>query len=117
MKTMPPAQFIDAFGGTVIHVTMRDEDCGPAFLSMLDSVDLDAANKIRAKYPRIDDAGFDADILLADNANVEEAYRHIHECIAAIEDALNAACPPGVYFGSTEGDGSDFGYWLSESEE
>jgi hypothetical protein len=29
----------------------------------------------------------------------------------ALTDGLNNLCPPFVYFGTLEGDGSDFGFW------
>jgi hypothetical protein len=29
----------------------------------------------------------------------------------ALTDALQTLCPPFVYFGTLEGDGSDFGFW------
>ena len=32
-------------------------------------------------------------------------------------DVLNMYAPYGYYFGATDGDGSDFGYWSDEEEE
>ena len=29
-----------------------------------------------------------------------------------IQDSLNQYCPPFVYFGTLEGDGADFGFWV-----
>ena len=34
------------------------------------------------------------------------------ELINEIQDELQNHCPPFVYFGSLEGDGADFGYWV-----
>lgn len=43
-----------------------------------------------------------------------------HEIASSIleelTEALNRACPLGVYFGTLEGDGSDFGFWQIDDE-
>lgn len=51
-----------------------------------------------------------------DTSNNEE-YSDGHdsmgsELIEALEDALQKYAPPYCYFGSIEGDGADFGFWL-----
>ena len=35
------------------------------------------------------------------------------DALAELDDAINAHNPEGVYFGSHEGDGADFGFWVS----
>ena len=44
---------------------------------------------------------------------IESIYRHDEDSdmVCAYEDALQALCPPFVYFGTLEGDGADFGFW------
>lgn len=82
--------------GTISHGTLRSEDLLSAFadeLERLDSADkpnrylIDQARKCEA-----DDA---------------DAMDIINELI----DALNECAPPYCYFGTNEGDGSDFGFW------
>ena len=45
---------------------------------------------------------------------IESIYRHDEDSdmVCAYEDALQALCPPFVYFGTLEGDGADFGFWV-----
>jgi len=38
-------------------------------------------------------------------------YGDIPEDVDGLIEALNAICPPFVYFGTLKGDGSDFGFW------
>ena len=44
---------------------------------------------------------------------IESIYRHDEDSdmVCAYEDALQALCPPFVYFGTHPGDGADFGFW------
>ena len=37
------------------------------------------------------------------------------ECVSELMDALDCYAPIGFYFGAHPGDGSDFGFWLSEN--
>lgn len=100
--------------GSVSHGTMREEDLIPDFLSELESQRplhrqhrklvreiesrLNAAEDTEDGTPYFDceDAGYDLEKLF---------------------DALNEYCAPYFYFGSHPGDGSDYGYWLSEGFE
>jgi len=46
----------------------------------------------------------------------EEDYKETEalEALSALSDLLDEAAPSGFYFGSHEGDGALFGFWLSE---
>lgn len=105
--------------GSLIHATLRSEDLLPAFLHALEDYKHPKAGAFnseliefgfgysqcgacgtgnRDEWPE----GFDDDIA--------------SEIIADMMDALNDLAPDGYYFGSHEGDGSDFGFWpLDES--
>jgi len=93
--------------GTVIHGTLRNEDLLQAFSDEL---------------ARIDETRFQEVIkhdahLFAESANlttdeiVEELGEHVDDVINDLMDALNEYAPPHTYFGTIEGDGSDFGFW------
>lgn len=49
--------------------------------------------------------------LIADADSVDPDTEEASEIVNELFDALNEHAPDGCYFGSTEGDGSDFGFW------
>ena len=96
--------------GTVSHGTMREEDLIPEFTDTLEYYakqnnrkdHLAIVEEIRGRmdnddYYQSDDASWDLNETLF--------------------DALNEYAMPYFYFGSHLGDGSDYGYWLSEGFE
>jgi len=93
--------------GTVSHGTMRPEDLIPDFLYELKHqkpchrshrklIREIESNVQRMKSP----AYFDSEQVQWD--------------LEALFDALNEYAPPYFYFGAHPGDGSDYGYWLSD---
>jgi len=96
--------------GTISHGTMRPEDLIPAFANELE-------------YLAGDEAGFDvlisrANALLMDeNGNYYLDENDAQEVLEYLFDALNSLAAPYAYFGSHPGDGSDYGFWLSENWE
>ncbi len=94
--------------GSYSHGTIRTEDVGPAVLDMIEAglrwqACRDRRNRyraLRAEWNRCDPETEQADDLLADLWDLAE------EC-----------APPGIYAGSTEGDGSDYGLWPYDPED
>jgi hypothetical protein len=78
--------------GSVSSGTLRPQDLIPEFAAALAAVLTDNEN--------------DADIELSNPAN-----RWL-ESLEALTNDLNQFAPPFTYFGSAEGDGADFGFWL-----
>lgn len=87
--------------GTVIHATLRTEDLIPAFTEELKT--LDEKNQYKEL---IDDCEHFRDY------EPEEQDEMLNE---SLFDALNSFAPEYCYFGAHQGDGSDFGFWISES--
>ena len=109
------------FAGTVSHATMREADLAPVFLSVLEQLDVDRANAVREEFADLFTAveaadGWDAymDAHAFDSDVLETVGYLVWE---ALYDALNDCAPDGWYFGNTEGDGSDYGFWAIEPEE
>jgi len=95
--TLPPG-FTD---GTVIHATLRPEDLIPVLTYELECI-LGLGLYDQSYFVALHDGqawnpGMDAD---ETDATLEGLF-----------DALDAIAPEGYYFGATEGDGADFGFW------
>lgn len=97
--------------GSISHGTLRSEDLLDAF-----------AYELYFLAPRDDEGKLEADTQrLVDSAHTlldvyeekrDDAWEaEASEIIAELEDALSELAPPYCYFGTTEGDGSDFGFW------
>lgn len=83
--------------GSVISGTMRAEDLGPAF------------TKVLADYaPELLTNPEDPGVSLA---GVDWTGDDVGDLMEHLWDALDAIAPPGCYFGSHPGDGTDFGFW------
>lgn len=90
--------------GTVIHGTLRNEDLIAAFASELED--------------RIgDDHAYSESRKLIDKslAIVDFDCEESSDILCQLFEYLNMFAPMYGYFGAHEGDGSDFGYWLSET--
>lgn len=95
--------------GTINQGTLRSQDLLEAFADELDRLDTDGehgALLIDARHSLAClESGDDA-------TEAEQEYAsQAAETIAELIDALNGFAPPYCYFGTTEGDGSDFGFW------
>lgn len=91
--------------GSVIHGTMREEDLIPAFIAVLENLELsreevDLIDDVKRHMKQSDYESGDASYYLND----------------VLFNLLNDHVPPDCYFGSTEGDGSDYGCWPTGDE-
>ena len=100
--------------GSVSHGTMREEDLIPSFLWKLQQ--MRPLKREHAKLVREIEARM-ADYAENDIA-AESTYYQCDDATGDLEslfDALDFYALPGFYFGAHPGDGSDYGFWLSES--
>lgn len=82
--------------GSISWGTMRADDVGPRLMRALKAVDPERAIQLEAEQSGIEDE--------------EERELFVWETLF---DALNDYVPPYTYFGAHEGDGSDYGVWVS----
>jgi|TARA_Y100000034_G_C6858193_1_gene390278 hypothetical protein len=88
--------------GTLIERTLRSEDLIPAFHGLLE--ELNPGNK---KLNGINEFKK----FINDDEIPEEHLDNAIEYVSELIEELNYLSPAHVYFGSVEGDGSDYGYW------
>ena len=98
--------------GSISSGTMRSEDLLPCLASELESI-------LRDIPPA--DRNPDHVALLKECEHVTECPLPVDwesvkasEIVSDLFDALNEYAPPYGYFGANEGDGADYGFWLSE---
>ena len=106
--------------GSISHGTHRNEDLIPAFLDALESVDPEHV-LIKDYNYQCQNARMSQEMAahsalkrskpwsMGDWYNSQDASYMIEDLF----DALNEYCPPYCYFGACEGDGADFGVWVS----
>ena len=98
--------------GTVSHATMRAEDLVPAFTDELRelAIEFDRMEEFKKLLSECAE--------LMDKASKDEKVWESEEMSYLLNEdlfnALNEFAPTGVYFGSHPGDGSDYGFWVSE---
>lgn len=85
--------------GSVSSGTMRPEDLIPAFVSVLED---------------LVENGEYAELIAKANAIEYYDSEDAGDILEELFDALNGAAPAYAYFGAYPGDGSDYGFWLSE---
>jgi hypothetical protein len=91
--------------GSVSHGTLRTPDLIEAFLSEIRSIERAAETSL---LPSPVAAAAEQAI------EAEDDSEQAQETLVELADALNLAAPFGYVFGAHPGDGSDFGFWLSE---
>lgn len=109
--------------GTVSHATLRAQDLIPAFAHELRTLARKGTkHKALALQCERELARFERAEMtferkpsntFGDHSNVPD-LETLGECVESLSDALNEYAPAYAFFGSHPGDGSDFGYWLSE---
>jgi hypothetical protein len=111
--------------GTISHGTLRPQDLMPVFLRTLEQIaPLTYSVRVEGTYAEeyqhaingtleqyletaTDErgpSGYKVDTL-------EDRAQYVSWALEALEDDLSANAPEGMYFGTLEGDGSDFGFW------
>ena len=97
--------------GSISTGTLRTQDLLPVFLETFIALggnvpsDLECGSYIEyLNWPNPETTACDEDDKFWDS---EDAMWDME----ALTDGLNNLCPPFVYFGTLEGDGSDFGFW------
>lgn len=81
--------------GTLIHGTLNETDLLTAFATELS---------------RVSDVGYE-DLRREAYREAGNPTENVSEVISDLIDALNEYAPAHTYFGTLEGDGSDFGFW------
>lgn len=89
--------------GIVSHGTMRSEDLIPDFMDVLEVYNPKRAKVLRSENPDI--------FTWLEDPDTEEPEFTSEFLNETLWDALNEIAPPYCYFGATEGDGTDYGFW------
>lgn len=96
------------YAGTVSHGTLRSWDLLNSFLSPLEELSGNEPLQREVRAMLV----FGEDEVQYGNKG-EEASELLNE----VFDELEAVAPDGYYFGNTDGDSSDFGFWVDEYED
>lgn len=104
--------------GTVIHGTLKSADLLRAFSEELENISKNSqdpkySNLIKEAQTLLQTIDPEDSLDLIPEDNQEQASEVINDLI----DALNDHAPEGYYFGTLEGDASDFGWWQEIPED
>jgi hypothetical protein len=106
--------------GSISSGTMRDEDLFPVFVDTLRELAKIAHNKAHLEFCDEVQENIDAHYEWEDNVDVGHEYFNTDASGYDMEklfDYLQEYTLPYFYFGSHPGNGSDYGFWLSENME
>ena len=104
--------------GTVIAGTLRQDELMEAFAD-----ELEHHIQGNAKHWCSDEGRQTRDRLLGlvwearEATDTDEDEERLQEICDDLIEALTAFAPPGAYFGTHWGDGSDFGFWMTDEME
>jgi len=90
--------------GSISWGTLRSQDLIPSFMDVLLEHDMSAARALQKEYREV--------FQNIDNDEFMDASEDATWLVEALFEALNEHAPPFHYFGATDGDGSDFGFWV-----
>lgn len=97
---------------SVIRATLRSQDLIPAFLEVI----RDTPEYAQISMGLYGDLSVISDAGAGDDDERWESEDVSYFLNEELWDVLNDYAPDGYYFGNTEGDGSDFGYWKIEEQ-
>jgi hypothetical protein len=115
--------------GSVSHGTMRPEDLIPTFIDVLTDLNdersllstgatFEETERVKRHYTRITDQLSSIESrMYDDDGEAREDYFASEDASYDLEDLFNlldSFAPDYFYFGAHPGDGSDYGFWLSE---
>jgi hypothetical protein len=99
--------------GTVSHATMRPQDLIPAFIAKIEELkghipgDLECGTHL--EYTNL--PNYDQLAVIDDDDDYWESDAASYD-LESLFETLNELAPKFVAFGSHEGDGSDYGFWV-----
>ena len=102
-KTMKSESIEDLRDRAVSSGTLKSEDLIPKFLGVLKTYGKDKYDKYIKENPEVEDW-----------KNLDEET--MGWVVDELTDLLNEIAPDGCYFGASEGDGADFGFWSMSNE-
>jgi hypothetical protein len=99
---------------SVSHATMRPEDLIPRFEAVLEHAVFQAGVGLSDNWDR-------PAIVAAFLENPDHVSRagleQVDYYVEALFDELDHIAPEGCYFGASEGDGCDYGFWQSQEDD
>ena len=102
-KTMKSESIEDLRDRSVSSGTLKSEDLIPKFLGVLKTYGKDKYDKYIKENPEVEDW-----------KNLDEET--MGWVVDELTDLLNEIAPDGCYFGASDGDGADFGFWSMSNE-
>lgn len=102
-KTMKSESIEDLRDRSVSSGTLKSEDLIPKFLGVLKTYGKDKYDAYIKENPEVEDW---------ENLDEETMGWVVDE----LTDLLNEIAPDGCYFGASDGDGADFGFWSMSNE-
>lgn len=91
--------------GAISWGTLKSEDLMKAFADEID--------RLSAYSPSV---MYEAYEWLEGNHEQQGDEQAASEIVNDLIDWLDSQCPKGLYFGTAEGDGTEFGFWETEEE-